>query len=672
MKRYLLLGLLLLLAASGHARETYPLNDGWLFFFKSENNSDNARYVTLPHTWNTDPKFEGVLLETTGNYRNSMFVPLDWAGKRVFLRFYGAQSVADLFVNGSHAGCHRGGASAFTFEITDKLRLGTDNALLMVVSNASRNDVLPTSSDMNLYGGLYRQAELILTDRTAISPLYLGTDGVLVHQQTATEEKAEGEVEIHLTTKKGTSASVSLEITGPNGRCVMSKHLHAKLDGKPLRVAYSIPSPKLWSPGQPALYTVTATVSENGKSDRVSVRTGFRRIETAPAGGLLLNGALTKLRGVAYYHDNALSGGTPGPADYDSDLKEIRAVGANALRSAVMPHNRYLYDRCDEQGLLVWIDTPLHRAPFLSDAAYFATPHFEENGMQQLREIVAQHLNHPSVVMWGIFSRILMRGDDTTSYIRRLHEAAHEIDPSRPTVAVSDQNGSINFVTDLIVWRQEVGWSKGKADDLQLWQERLQEKWSHLHSAIEYGGSGFIGHESYTAQPDPSRNRMPEERQTLFHEEYARNLQNDSLFWGVWIENMFDFGSARRPYGVNGMGLMTLDRRTRKDAYYLYRALWNKETPTLYLTGRRHSRRNKPKQTFRLYSSAGAPLLLVNGDTVAVNEYAPCQYRTDTLELQGHVEVKASAGKLRDRMVIQVGNASKAKNYPAPPRTTGR
>ncbi len=672
MKRYLLLGLLLLLAAPGHARETYPLNDGWLFFFKSENNSDNARYVTLPHTWNTDPKFEGVLLETTGNYRNSMFVPLDWAGKRVFVRFYGAQSVADLFVNGSHAGCHRGGATAFTFEITDKLRLGTDNALLLVVSNASRNDVLPTSSDMNLYGGLYREAELILTERTAISPLYLGTDGVLVHQHTATEEKAEGEVEIHLTTKNGTAASVSLEITGPNGRCVMSKHLHAKLDGKPLRVAYSIHSPKLWSPERPALYTVTATVSENDKSDRVSVRTGFRRIETAPAGGILLNGALTKLRGVAYYHDNALSGGTPGPEDYDSDLKEIRAVGANALRSAVMPHNRYLYDRCDEQGLLVWIDTPLHRAPFLSDAAYFATPHFEENGMEQLREIVAQHINHPSVVMWGIFSRIWMRGDDTTSYIRRLHEAAHEMDPSRPTVAVSDQNGSINFVTDLIVWRQEVGWSKGKADDLQLWQERLQEKWSHLHSAIEYGGSGFIGHESYTAQPDPSRNRMPEERQTLFHEEYARNLQNDSLFWGVWIENMFDFGSARRPYGVNGMGLMTLDRRTRKDAYYLYRALWNKEQPTLYLTGRRHSRRNKPKQTLRLYSSAGAPLLLVNGDTVAVNEYAPCQYRTDTLELQGHVEVKASAGKLRDRMTIQVGNASKAKNYPAPPRTTGR
>ena len=671
MKRYLLLGLLLAFAPA-RARETYPLNDGWRFFFKSETNSDNGRYVTLPHTWNTDPAREGVLLETTGNYRNNMFVPLEWAGKRIFVRFYGAQSVADLFVNGSHAGSHRGGAAAFTFEITDKLRFGTDNALLMVVSNASRNDVLPTSCDMNLYGGLYREAELILTDQTAISPLYLGTDGVLVHQQTATSEKAEGEIEIHLISKKATSASVSLDIAAPDGRCVQTKRVQTKIDGKPLRIAYSIPSPQLWSPEHPDLYRVTVRVDDGSRSDCVSVRTGFRTIETAPAGGVLLNGALTRLHGVALYHDNAISGGTLRPTDYDHDLQEIRELGANALRSAVMPHTHYLYDRCDEQGMLVWIDTPLQRAPFLSDAAYFATPQFEQNGMEQLREIVAQHINHPSVIMWGIFSRIWKRGDDTTPYIRRLHEAAHELDPSRPTVAVSDQNGSINFVTDLIVWRQDVGWNKGHVADLTLWHDKLQEKWLHLHSGIEYGGDGFIGHESYTAQPDPSKNRMPEGRQTLFHEEYARNLQNDSLFWGIWIENMFDFGSARRPYGINGMGLATLDRRTRKDAYYLYKALWNKKKPTLHIAGRRHLRRNTPQQTFHLYSSAGAPLLLVNGDTVVVNEYAPCQYRSDTVVLQGRVEVKASAGTLRDEMTIQVGNVSKPKSYPAPQRTADR
>ena len=673
MKRYLVLCLLLALWMPSRARQVFPLNEGWRFFFKSETSSDNARYVTLPHSWNTDPAREGVLLETTGNYRNNMYVPAEWANKRIFVRFYGAQSVADLFVNGCHAGSHRGGATAFTFEITNKLRFGTDNALLMVVSNASRNDVLPTSTDMNLYGGLYREAELIVTAQTAVSPLYLGTDGVLVHQRTANEEKAEGEIEVHLTSKSSSNtAPLTIDITAPDGRKVMSKRIHAKLDGKPLRIAYSIASPMLWSPRHPALYTITATVSDNGKSDRVTVHTGFRTIQAAQTDGLLLNGTATKLRGVVLYHDNAISGGTLRPSDHDNDLQEIRDLGANALRSAVMPHPQYLYDRCDEQGMLAWIDVPLHRAPFLSDAAYFATPQFEQNGMEQLREIVAQHLNHPSVIMWGIFSRLWTRGDDATPYIRRLHEAARTLDSSRPTVAVSDQNGNINFVTDLIVWRQDVGWSRGKTDDLALWYERLQEKWSHLHSAIEYGGAGFVGHESYTAQPDPSHNRMPEERQTLFHEEYARSLQNDSLFWGIWIENMFDYGSARRPYGVNGMGLATLDRRTRKDAYHLYKALWNKTTPTLHITGKRQYRRNMPQQSFHLYSSAGTPLLLVNGDTVALNEYAPCQYRSDTVELQGRVHVKATAGKLHDSMTIQVGNVSKTKGFPAPPRTTSQ
>ena len=171
------------------AREIYPLNEGWRFFYASEPNSDNARFVTLPHSWNNNPTAEGSLRETTGLYQNDLRIPAEWASKRVFIRFYGAQNVTDLFVNGRHAGEHRGGATAFTFEITDKLRFGTDNSLLVIVSNAARTNVLPTSAEMNFYGGLYREAELIVTERTAVSPLYLGTDGVLVHQRTATRER---------------------------------------------------------------------------------------------------------------------------------------------------------------------------------------------------------------------------------------------------------------------------------------------------------------------------------------------------------------------------------------------------------------------------------------------------------------------------------------------------
>ncbi len=370
----------------------------------------------------------------------------------------------------------------------------------MRVSNAARNDVLPTSADMNFYGGLYREAELIVTERTAVSPLYLGTEGVLVHQRSATKAKAEGEIEVHLTSLSDGSCPLTLTIAAPDGRTVLTKNLHVKVDGKPVRIAYNIASPELWRPGRPALYTVTIKVGEGPHSDRVSVRTGFREIKALPS-ALLLNGDSMKLHGVTLYHDNAVSAGTLTAADYRTDLHEIRTLGANALRSAVMPHAHALYDLCDEQGMLVWIDTPLRQAPFLSDAGYFATPAFEQNGLEQLREIVAQNLNHPSVVMWGIFSRMRTTGDDVTPYIRQLHRAARELDPSRPTVAVSERNGGINFITDLIVWRKEEGWNKGRPDNLTVWLDGLRKEWSHLRSAIEYGGEGFLDHRNYTAQP---------------------------------------------------------------------------------------------------------------------------------------------------------------------------
>ena len=671
MKRYIATLLLLAACASVQAREVFPLNEGWRFFFKSENSSDNARHVTLPHTWNTDTGACGYFLETTANYQNDMYVPAEWASKRLFVKFYGVQNVADLFVNGYHVGAHRGGSTAFTFEITDKIRFGEDNALLVVVSNNSRDDVLPASTDMNLYGGIYREAELILTGKTAVSPLHLGSEGVLVRQNSVTSALVEGEAEIYLTSAGESTCMLTLDITAPDGRKVFTKRQKTRLDGRPVVIPFSIADPQLWSPSSPALYRVTASIGEETVTDSVTVRTGFRNIQVTTAGGLTINGEGIPVHGVTLYHDNAISGGAVLAQDYDADLQQIRDLGANALRSAVMPHAQYLYDRCDEQGLLVWVDSPLHRSSFLGDVAYFATPQFEQNGIQQLQEIIAQNYNHPSVVMWGIFSRLWMRGDDVTPYLRRLNDTAHEMDRSRPTVACSDQNGGINFITDLIVWRQDVGWRKGSTDDVAVWHNQLQKNWSNLRSGVCYGGSGFIGHKSYTAQAAPRSNWMPEERQTRFHEEYVKNLQNDSLFWGTWINNMFDYGSARRPYGINGEGLVTIDRRERKDAYYLYRALWNERKPTLHIVDKRRSLRDRNRQAFSVYSSVGAPTLFVGADTVAMTQYAACQYRSDSVEIQGIVQVKAVAGEQCDSVTLRVGNVLKPKRQPVPRRTAG-
>lgn len=672
MKRFLLLILLAGCTAAVSAREVFPLNEGWRFFFRAERTADNARHVTLPHTWNTDPQAQGHWLETTGSYQNDIFIPLEWAAKRIFVKFHGVQSVADLFVNGAFVGSHHGAAAAFTFEITDRLRFGADNALLVMVSNSYRDDILPTSTDMNLYGGIFRDVELIVTDRTAISPLYFGSDGVLVRPQIVSDERVEGEVEVHLTSKDETSCTLRVEIADPEGQVVFSRHQKARIDDKPVSIPFVLEQPRRWSPERPELYRVTATVGDDSLADRVTVRTGFRTVEVTPAGGFTLNGVRIPVRGVSLAHDNALSGGIPTAADYDDDLAQLRSLGANALRSDLLPHADALYDRCDELGVLAWVDLPLHYSGFLGDVAYYASQPFEEDGLRQLQEIIVQHMNHPSVVMWGLFSCLSTRGDDAAPYLRRLNDAAHRLDPSRPTVARSNQDGSINFITDLIVWKQEVGWNRGSASDLTVWLDQMRRNWSHLRSAICYGAPGFLAHKSYTTRTEPRVNWLPEDRQTRFHEEYARQLQNDSLFWGVWIDNLFDYGASRRPYGLNGQGLITFNRREYKDAYYLYKAMWNSAEPTLHIVGKRRPLLGDGNLSLRVYSSQGMPLLLVGADTVAMTQYGACQYRSDSVAVKGKVVVKALCGELSDSVTLRVGSVLKPKRYPAPPQTTGR
>ena len=219
MRRFLILVIAVVgTFASVSAREIYSLNSGWKFFYKEENSSDNALEVTLPHTWNVDAFVgKGTYLQTAANYQRTLFVPSEWRGKRLFLRFNGVQNVADVFVNGRHVGDHYGGYTAFAFEITDNVSYGFSNTLLVAVSNTYRNDVLPTSTEENIYGGIYRDVELIVTDKTTVSPLYYGTDGVIVHQTEVSKERVSGNVEVVLLGRKDSSHNVTVDFIAPDG-----------------------------------------------------------------------------------------------------------------------------------------------------------------------------------------------------------------------------------------------------------------------------------------------------------------------------------------------------------------------------------------------------------------------------------------------------------------------
>ena len=664
MKRFLVIILFVLASLPTMARETFSLNDNWKFFFKVETNSDYARNISLPHTWNLDALAgHGEYLQTTANYSRDIYIPTEWKGKRLFVKFYGVQSIADVFVNGHHAGEHRGGWTAFTFEITEHLRYGDNNSLVVVVSNAYQNDVLPTSTEENIYGGIYRDVELIVTEQTTISPTYYGTDGIFIQQNSVSDDAVQATASVWVTSTNDKACDLSITVRAPSGEAVYTEYLKGKIEkDKPIEIPFTIEEPLLWSCDEPNLYTVTVAVGMRYE-DEVTVTTGFRTIDYS-SGSLRINGEYAPIHGVTLHHDRAAIGSALRTRHYDEDLEHIADIGANAIRSATAPHAQYLYNRCDELGLLVWIDTPFTRAPYLSDIFYYATDRFKLNGERQLKEIVLQNYNHPSVVMWGIFSLIWERGDKVVEYVKSLNATAKRLDPSRPTVACSNQNGDINFITDLIVWQQNLGWQHGSVSDLAIWRQKLYDEWKHLKSAVAYGESGSIDQQTDEKQK-PARiadRWLPERWHTEFHEGYAKHIAPDSIFWGVWINDMFDFGSARHISGSSQRGVMTFDRKDHKDAYYLYRALWNKQEPTLHLSEKRRNIRQDSIQQVKFYAStAEKPILLINKDTVSTTEVAPCQFISDTVIMHGRNKVVVMAGEKRDEQTITIGNALKQR-----------
>ncbi len=652
MKKFALHILLILsVVSTTSAREIYSLNSGWKFFYAEENSSDNAREIALPHTWNLDAFVgNGTYLQTSANYQRTLFVPAEWKGKRLFLRFHGVQSVADVFVNGRHIGEHYGGYTAFAFEITDKVSYGYNNTLLVAVSNAMRNDVLPTSTEENRYGGIYRDVELIVTDKTTVSPLYYGTEGIMVHQSEVSKERVSGKVDIALLGKKDSSHNVTVDFLAPDGYVSLSKTVKAKIDGNLLTVPFTIENAELWSLGSPRLYTVRVTIGE----EAVEVKTGFRKIEVTAEKKFTINGRRVRVRGVLLGHDRMPKGNAVSKTEISSDIAIVREMGANAVRSVVGPHSQLLYNECDRLGMVAWIDFPFVRAPFLSDIPYYSTPRFEMNGLQQLHEIVLQNINHPSVAMWGVFSMLRGNSKQQMDYIRKLNSTAKKLDATRPTVAMSNQDGEINFITDLIVWQQAVGWESGEVTDLDLWQGALRSNWNHLRQAVCYGESSN-GVRFSNAVATAGNTIEAKARQQKFHEGYSR-LVDEELFWGVWLNSMFDMGSARYVRGVRNSGVVEGDHKSRKNLFYLYKSQWNRRQPTLHITDKERTIRAEEKQVLTVYSSLGRPVLTINCDTIACENVARTIYRTDTLKLNGTNAVKVTVGDKVEEMSLTIGN----------------
>lgn len=633
--------------ATSPNRDSYSLNDNWRFYYADAADGANADYITLPHTWNCVVE-EGKYLRTSANYLREVEIPADWQGRRIFLRFGGAQTVTELFVNGRYVGEHHGGFTAFIFEITDFVRYGERNYLRVVVSNSQRSDVLPLSTDLNLMGGIYRDVELITAPRNIISPLYYATEGVLVEQREVSTESVSGTVRVYLSTPDIDHTTVTMRIVDEEGYEVTQRTVKAtKISPeRAVEIPFEFMNPSLWSPERRTMYNVEVMLGdEKNPIDKVVVKTGFRSIKINDNNRLCINDIPVDVRGVSMPHDREGVGIAISHEELTADINMVEDMGANAIRSLVGPHADSLYTMCDNKGLLVWIDIPLTRSELsLSDIVYYPTPALRNNGFEQLREIIAQNYNHPSVVMWGLFSLVWQRGDDVISYIGELNDMAHSLDVSRPTVACSNGDGDINFITDLVVLRQNVGWMKGSIEDVDIWCEQLRSNktWSTLHYGVSYGEAGVRGHNTELLERATRNTRhFPERRQSEMHERYIEQIDQEGIFWGVWLDNMFDYASSHRAYGMNFAGMVDYSHSRPKDAYYLYRARWNSSSPTLHIADRGWKVRRDTLHTIDVYSSVDMPVLEVDNKSVTLRQVGKCHYRADSVVVRGRTTIRA-------------------------------
>ncbi|MFI3289652.1 MAG: glycoside hydrolase family 2 TIM barrel-domain containing protein [Rikenellaceae bacterium] len=653
-----------------NAREIYPLNSGWRVFSAKEGSADAAYNISLPYCWTQSLSTAKNL--TTATYLRNLYVPDSWRMQRIFVKFYGVQSVADLFVNGKYVGEHRGGGTAFAFEISKYLKYNDDNSLSLIVNSAPQSDLLPTSIEHDIQGGVYRDVELIVTPQIAISPIFYGSDGLFVTAQSVDSKAVSGEVEVRFVSDAVEERRVELSIENESGEVQFNRTINkSKIDGNtPLVIPFSIKGAKLWSPAEPNLYQVTVSIysMEKGdkqieeQTDRVSVTTGFRAVTLAEEQGadgvVRINGEPIFMRGVTLYHDHPVGGGVLSKRSYSEDLEVVKELGANAIRSAIHPHDSYLYSLCDREGIVAWVDTPFVRSPYFSDIAYFPTQRFEENGLEQLREVIYQNYNHPSVVMWGVFSMLNSRGDNFIRYLSELNTTAKSIDKSRLTVALSNQNGDMNNIPDLIVWRQDIGWDKGRFNDIDVWRDKLHSEWSSFRSGVMYGEGGVVDHQINRDDIALCRTEervawFPEGRQSAMHEEYAAALNDDPKFWGIWMPALFDFKSSRSPLGEKADGLVSFNRIDRKDAFYLYRALWNKEQPTLHIADRRARHSGTNNQTLRVYASDSVAPVVYIGDTVkSMKMIAPSQFVLEDIKVDNSLNVVVRHGDMVDSVEL--------------------
>lgn len=637
-------------------RQDILLNNDWNFRFSHQVQKGTEVRVDLPHTWNAQDALSGKIdyKRGIGNYEKNLFIRPEWKGKRLFIRFEGVNNIADVFINRRHIGEHRGGYGAFIFEITGKVEYGKENSILVRVNNGEQLDIMPLVGDFNFYGGIYRDVHLLITDETCISPLDYASPGVRLIQDSVSHRYAKVRAIVDLSNGSSGNQEVELNVRLLDGQRVVKEGTkNVNLSGNEVmqqELTFEIDQPHLWNGRQdPFLYQAEVTLFRNGQMvDRVTQPLGLRFYRIDPDKGFFLNGKHLPLQGVCRHQDRSEVGNALRPQHHEEDVALMLEMGVNAVRLAHYPQATYFYDLMDKNGIIVWAEIPFVGPGGYNDKGFVDLPAFRANGKEQLKELIRQHYNHPSICVWGVFNELTELGDNPVEYIKELNVLAHQEDPTRPTTSASNQMGDLNFITDAIAWNRYDGWYGGTPADLGKWLDRMHKDHPEICIAIsEYGAGASIYHQQDSlVKTVPTSWWHPENWQTYYHIENWKTISSRPYVWGSFVWNMFDFGAAHRTEGdrpgINDKGLVTFDRKVRKDAFYFYKANWNREEPMLYLTGKRNTVRTQRLQTITAFTNLSGAELFVNGKSYGKaipDSYAILEWKN--VELQpGENEIK--------------------------------
>ena len=614
-------------------RKELCINEDWQFQY----HDNTILPVNLPHTWNNLAGQDGGNDYWRGTcvYRKNFPLPAFGAEECVYLDFAGVNASATVTLNGTQVCTHDGGYSTFRCDITQLLK--ETNQLEVAVDNSKNDRVYPQKADFTFYGGIYRDVKLIIVPKAHFDLDFLGSCGIRV---TATPDGSNATVRVQSRT---TGGQVQITLVDAAGKTVAT--------GEGADTTLTIQNAHRWHGVEdPYLYTAQCRVVENGQvQDNLDIPFGVRSFRVDPKLGFFLNEKPYPLHGVSRHQDRKGLGNAITRPMHEEDMALIAEMGANTVRLAHYQHDQYFYDLCDRYGMVVWAEIP-----YISEHM----PNGRENTISQAKELVEQNYNHPSIVCWGVSNEITISTKDKKDMLdnhHQLNDLYHQLDPTRfTTLACYAMCGPFNrsaHITDVVSWNLYLGWYVPGCFLNDLWIGFFHLCFPKRPLGYsEYGAEGMPNLHS----EHPRRNDHTEEYQAKYHEFMLRCFRRHPYMWSTHVWNMFDFAADARDQGgepgMNHKGLVTFDRKTKKDSFYLYKAWWSSD-PFVHICSKRFQQRTKKTIKIKVYSNQPTVTLKVNGKELASSQGKDHVF-TFRVPLEGEVKVEAVAGKCRDKAVF--------------------